>query len=50
MSSDFFLEEANEWRDEAWEIMWQRPHVKFFLLTRHPQLVVDCLPKDWEYQ
>ena len=28
MSSDFFLEEADEWRDEAWEIMRQRPDVK----------------------
>ena len=47
MSSDFFLEEADEWRDEAWEIMRQRPDVKFFLLTKRPQRVADCLPKDW---
>ena len=33
MTSDFFLEEADSWRDEAWDIMWQRPDVKFFLLT-----------------
>lgn len=30
MTSDFFLEEADEWREEAWEIMRQRPDVKFF--------------------
>ena len=47
MTSDFFLEEADEWRDEAWEIMRQRPDVKFFLLTKRPQRVADCLPKDW---
>ena len=47
MTSDFFLEEADEWRDEAWEIIRQRPDVKFFLLTKRPQRVVDHLPKDW---
>jgi protein gp37 len=47
MSSDFFLEEADRWREEAWEIMRQRSDVKFFLLTKRPQRVKDCLPKDW---
>lgn len=47
MSSDFFLEEADEWREDAWEIMRQRPDVKFFLLTKRPQRVLDCLPADW---
>jgi len=47
MSSDFFLEEADEWRNEAWEIMRKRPDVKFFLLTKRPQRVKDHLPKDW---
>ena len=47
MTSDFFLEEADQWRDEAWDIMRQRPDVKFFLLTKRPQRVMDCLPKDW---
>ena len=30
MTSDFFLEEADAWRDEAWAIMRQRKDVKFF--------------------
>ena len=47
MSSDFFLEEADKWRDAAWEIMHQRPDVKFFLLTKRPQRVDKCLPKNW---
>ena len=41
MTSDFFLEEADAWRDEAWSIMRQRPDVKFFLLTKRPQRVRD---------
>ncbi|MDE6725295.1 MAG: phage Gp37/Gp68 family protein [Ruminiclostridium sp.] len=47
MTSDFFLEEADQWRDEAWEIIRQRPDVKFFLLTKRPQRVAECLPKNW---
>lgn len=47
MTSDFFLEEADGWREEAWEIMRQRPDVKFFLLTKRPQRVKDCLPEHW---
>lgn len=45
MTSDFFLEEADRWRDEAWEIMWRRPDVIFFLLTKRPERVADCLPE-----
>ena len=47
MTSDFFLEEADSWRDEAWDIIRQRPDVKFFLLTKRPQRVAKHLPKDW---
>lgn len=47
MTSDFFLEEADAWRDEAWSVIRRRPDVKFFLLTKRPQRVADCLPADW---
>ena len=47
MTSDFFLPEADEWRPEAWAMMEERPDVKFFLLTKRPQRVSECLPKDW---
>ncbi len=47
MTSDFFLEEADEWRPEAWEIIRARPDVRFFLLTKRPERVVACLPPDW---
>ena len=47
MTSDFFLEEADPWRDEAWDIIRQRPDVKFFLLTKRPERVSEHLPKDW---
>ena len=47
MTSDFFLAEADEWRDEAWELMKIRSDVIFFLLTKRPERVAEHLPKDW---
>ena len=47
LTSDFFLEQADKWRDEAWNIIKQRPDVVFFLLTKRPERVADTLPKDW---
>jgi len=47
MTSDFFLAEADPWRDEAWDIMSKRPDVKFFLLTKRPERVAQCLPWNW---
>lgn len=47
MTSDFFLSQADQWRYEAWEIIRQRPDVKFFLLTKRPERVVSCLPENW---
>lgn len=47
MTSDFFLKEADEWRADAWRMMRQRRDVKFFLLTKRPERVRECLPPDW---
>ena len=48
MTSDFFLEEADGWRTEAWDIMRARSDVIFLLLTKRPERVKNCLPPDWE--
>ena len=47
MTSDFFLEEADAWREEAWDVIRARPDVKFFLLTKRPARIQACLPADW---
>ncbi len=47
MTSDFFLEEADPWRPEAWAMMRRRSDVVFTLLTKRPQRVERCLPPDW---
>ena len=47
MTSDFFLEEADEWRPDAWELMRQRSDVIFLLLTKRPERIRKCLPENW---
>ena len=47
MTSDFFLEEADEWRAEAWEMMHIRSDVVFLLLTKRPERIHKCLPENW---
>ena len=47
-TSDFFIEEADEWRDDAWKIIKQRPDVDFLICTKRIERVVKCLPNDWE--
>lgn len=44
--SDFFIEAADGWRDEAWEIIRQTPHT-YQILTKRPELIAERLPKDW---
>jgi len=47
MTSDFFLEEADAWREEAWEMMRIRSDVIFLLLTKRPERIQKCLPPRW---
>ena len=46
-SSDFFLEEADPWREEAWRIIRERSDLFFFLVTKRIHRAEECLPKDW---
>lgn len=46
-TSDFFIEEADEWRDEAWDIIKQRQDVKFLILTKRIERFYECVPCDW---
>ena len=46
LSTDFFVEEADEWRDEAWRIMRQRPDIVSRLLTKRAHRIRKCLPDD----
>ena len=43
--SDFFIEDADEWRDDAWEIMRRTPHLTYQILTKRPRNIKDRLPR-----
>ena len=45
--SDWFHEGADEWRDEAWDVIKRCPHHTFLILTKRPERIKFCLPKDW---
>ena len=45
--SDFFIEEADDWRDEAWGIIKRTPHLTYQILTKRPENIKDRLPADW---
>ncbi len=47
MTSDFFLEEADPWRDEVWDMIRMRPDVHFWILTKRAERIADHLPWDW---
>lgn len=46
-SSDFFIEEADGWRQEVWAMMKARPDVSFFLTTKRIARFEACKPDDW---
>ncbi len=46
-TSDFFLEDADEWREEAWNMIRQRQDLHFFFITKRIHRFYDCVPADW---
>ncbi len=45
--SDFFIEEADPWRGEAWTIIHETPWLTYLILTKRPQNIKARLPADW---
>jgi protein gp37 len=45
--SDFFIEEADAWRADAWEIIRATPHLTYQILTKRPERIAARLPADW---
>lgn len=48
MTSDFFIEEADEWRKVAWEIIKQRKDLQFVIITKRIDRFEVSLPEDWD--
>ena len=46
-TSDFFLEEADEWRVEAWKMIRKRSDLHFFIVTKRIHRFHVNLPDDW---
>ena len=46
-TSDFLIEEADGWRDEAWDMIRERSDCEFVFITKRIIRFKDCLPYDW---
>jgi len=47
-SSDFFIEEGDAWRNQVLDYMKIRSDCTFFLITKRPERISECLnPKDY---
>lgn len=45
--TDFFIQDADAWRDEAWDVIRECRDMDWLILTKRPQLIPSRLPKDW---
>jgi len=45
--SDFFHVKADDWREEAWAIIKNTPHLVWLVLTKRPERIAKHLPEDW---
>lgn len=46
-STDFLIEEADEWRERCWEIIKERSDLHFIFLTKRIERFSQCMPSDW---
>lgn len=47
MTSDFFIEEADEWRKEVWAMIKLRSDLHFVIITKRIHRFTVSLPEDW---
>ena len=45
--SDWFIDKADDWRPEAWQIVRDTPQFTYMILTKRPERIMDHLPADW---
>lgn len=45
--TDFFHEDIDSYRNEAWDIIRKCPQHTFQILTKRPERITDNLPADW---
>ncbi|MBQ7689519.1 MAG: DUF5131 family protein [Clostridia bacterium] len=47
MTSDFFLEEADAWRPDCWDMIRERADLSFYIITKRIDRFAQCIPPDW---
>ena len=47
MTSDFFVEDADVWRPEAWKMIRIRQDLDFVIITKRIARFARCIPEDW---
>lgn len=47
LTSDFFIEEADEWRNDVWSMIKERSDCHFFIITKRINRFLECIPNDW---
>ena len=48
--SDFFHQQADRWRPDAWNVIRDCKNVRWLVLTKRPERILDHLPADWGKQ
>ena len=46
-TSDFFLDKADAYRNDAWKIIKQRSDCMFMIITKRIDMIYNRLPEDW---
>ena len=46
-STDFLIEEADEWRGACWQMIRERQDCTFLFLTKRIDRFMNCIPEDW---
>ncbi len=47
MTSDFFIDEADLWRPNIWQMIKLREDVHFYIITKRIERFLNCIPDDW---
>lgn len=47
-STDFLIEEADNWRKDCWKMIKERQGCTFLFLTKRIDRFMDCIPNDWD--
>lgn len=46
-STDFLIEEGDQWRQECWNMIKERSDLNFIFLTKRIERFMDVIPEDW---